>query len=231
MDINTTLKTQLNAAGSPALPTNRRALLTYTGRSRVHADSTCAHDTRRTHDNDRRARPLRGTGRRLPALLGTRRWRYRDGPWASRAPSAPCPPSDRPPARRASCSAQQRKVSLYHRPAPPLPAATPPARPPPSMGWVELSCTAGHRKTRQALSVEGWESADQWRKRDAQWNKPAPVSKTMGSSRGNAPAVGMSATTGRMPKLASRSEARMSSVLLTIALSRSAQTCNSEVYV
>ena len=114
MDINTTLKTQLNAAGSPALPTNRRALLTYTGRSRVHADSTCAHDTRRTHDNDRRARPLRGTGRRLPALLGTRRWRYRDGPWASRAPSAPCPPSDRPPARRASCSVQ-RKESLYHR--------------------------------------------------------------------------------------------------------------------
>lgn len=55
------------------------------------------------------------------------------------------------------------------------------------------------------------------------------ISRTMGSSRENAPAVGMSVTTGRMSKLASRSEARTSSELLTVALSgSSAQTCKSE---
>ena len=150
------------------------------------------------------------------------------GPAARQARPARPPTGHLRAAPAAACRGRSRCITAA---APPLPAATPPARPPPSMGWVELSCTAGHRKPCQALSVEGWESADQWRKRDAQWNKPAPVSRTMGSSRGNAPAVGMSATTGRMPKLASRSEARMSSVLLTIALSRSAQTCNSEVYV
>ena len=73
--------------------------------------------------------------------------------------------------------------------------------------------------------------ADQWRKWDAQWNKPAPDSRTMGSSRENAPAVGMTVATDRMSKLASRSEAGASSELLTIALLGNAQTCNSEVYV
>ena len=53
----------------------------------------------------------------------------------------------------------------------------------------------------------------------------------MGSSRENAPAVGMTVATDRMSKLASRSEAGASSELLTIALLGNAQTCNSEVYV
>ena len=55
------------------------------------------------------------------------------------------------------------------------------------------------------------------------------ISRTMGSSRENAPAVGMPVSTGRMSKLASRSEARTSSELLTVALSGSSvQTCKSE---
>ena len=112
MDINTKLVTQINAADSPALPTNRRALFMLTARTHVCTDHTCTHDTRRTRGEDSRARPLGGSGPGLPTLSGTLHRRLHCGPCASRAPSAPCPPFGRPPARRASCSAL-RKGSPY----------------------------------------------------------------------------------------------------------------------
>ena len=77
------------------------------------------------------------------------------GPAARQARPARPPTGHLRAAPAAACRGRSRCITAA---APPLPAATPPARPPPSMGWVELSCTAGHRKTRQALSVEGWES-------------------------------------------------------------------------
>ena len=69
--INSEIGTQTDAAGSPALPANRRALFTYTDRSPVHTDDTCSHDTRHTHEYDTRALALRGFGPGPPALLGT----------------------------------------------------------------------------------------------------------------------------------------------------------------
>ena len=65
--INSEIETQTDAAGSPALPANRRALFTYTGRSRVHTDDTCTHDTRHTEDYYMRVLALSGLGRRLAA--------------------------------------------------------------------------------------------------------------------------------------------------------------------
>ena len=83
--INSEIETQTDAAGSPALPANRRALFTYTGRSRVHTDDTCTHDTRHTEDYYMRALALRGFGPGPPALLGTLHRRHRGGSCASAA--------------------------------------------------------------------------------------------------------------------------------------------------
>ena len=95
--INSEIETQTDAAGSPALPANRRALFTYTGRSRVHTDDTCTHDTRHTEDYYMRALALRGFGPGPPALLGTLHRRLRGGPCArpelERASCPPSPPS------------------------------------------------------------------------------------------------------------------------------------------
>ena len=109
--INSEIETQTDAAGSPALPANRRALFTYTDRSPVHTDDTCSHDTRHTHEYDTRALALRGFGPGPPALLGTLHRRLRGGSCASRAQSAPCLPFDRPPSCHSSRSAK-RKESL-----------------------------------------------------------------------------------------------------------------------
>ena len=109
--INSEIGTQTDAAGSPALPANRRALFTYTGRSRVHTDNTCAHDTRHTEDYYMRSLALRGFGWRLAALPGTLHRPPRGASCASRAPSPPCLPLGRPPSCRSSRSAK-RKESL-----------------------------------------------------------------------------------------------------------------------
>jgi len=109
--INSEIGTQTDAAGSPALPASRRALFTYTDRSPVHTDDTCSHDTRHTEDYYMRALALSGFGRRLAALPSTLHQLPRGGSCASRAPSPPCLPFDRPPSRRSSRSAK-RKESL-----------------------------------------------------------------------------------------------------------------------
>ena len=116
--INSEIETQTDAAGSPALPANRRALFTYTGRSRVHTDDTCTHDTRHTEDYYMRALALRGLGRRLAALPGTLHRPPRGASCASRAPSPPYLPIERLPSRRASCSAKREEsLRSCHRTA------------------------------------------------------------------------------------------------------------------
>ena len=116
--INSEIGTQTDAAGSPALPANRRALFTYTDRSPVHTDDTCSHDTQHTEDYYMRALALSGFGWRLAALPGTLHRRLRGGPCASSAQSAPCPPFDRLPSRRASCSAKREEsLRSCHRTA------------------------------------------------------------------------------------------------------------------
>ena len=128
---------------------------------------------------------------------------------------------------RAAPAAARRQRTAGPRISRRLPNAGAPA-PHTTRASVCRGCSAISRPTR-ATGTRRF--ADQWRKWDAQWNKPAPDSRTMGSSRENAPAVGMTVATDRMSKLASRSEAGASSELLTIALLGNAQTCNSEVYV
>jgi len=114
--INSEIGTQTDAAGSPALPANRRALFTYTDRSPVHTDDTCSHDTRHTEDYYMRALALSGFGWRLAPPPSTLHRPPRGASCASRAQSAPCLPFDRPPSRRSSHSAKREESlrSCHH---------------------------------------------------------------------------------------------------------------------
>ena len=107
--------------------------------------TTCAREQRAASAGGHRRSSPRSTGRPAAPPAPASRQARQARPSTGHPRAAPA----------AACRGRSRRIAAA---APPQPAAPPLARPRPSLGWVEPSCTPGHENHAQALSVEGQES-------------------------------------------------------------------------